>query len=99
MQSPDSSTKHFREVIPRLVGNEGGNHLHQIKMSINNYALTFCTLAVSSGWNECSLLTTYQQGLAPALRLYLGAYDDTVVSNDTNSIHVPSSPESLPWQK
>ncbi|KAI2644298.1 Transposon Tf2-9 polyprotein [Labeo rohita] len=73
------STKHFREVIPRLVGNEGGNHLHQIKMSINVYALTFCTLAVSSGWNERSLLTTYRQGLAHAMRLYLAAYDDTMV--------------------
>lgn len=79
MQSLDSSTKHFREVIPRLVGNEGGNHLHQIKMSINVYALTFCTLAVSSGWNERSLLTTYRQGLAHAMRLYLAAYDDTMV--------------------
>lgn len=45
--------------------------------SIQDYALKFRTLAAESGWNECSLITTYRQGLDPALWLHLSAYDNT----------------------
>ncbi len=39
--------------------------------------LRFRTLAAASGWNECSLITTYRQGLEPRLRLQLALYDDS----------------------
>lgn len=53
-------------------------YLRQRKSSINDYALRFCTLAVEIGWKECSVLTTYCQGLEPALWLHLFAYDDSI---------------------
>lgn len=40
--------------------------------------LKCCTLAATSGWNEHLLLTTYYQGLEPALQLHLSANDDTI---------------------
>ncbi len=42
------------------------------------YALKFRTLAVASGWDERALITTYRQGLNPALRLHLAIYDDVM---------------------
>ncbi len=50
--------------------------LRQGNMSINDYALKFRTLAAASGWNECSLLTTYRQELES--RLHLAAFDNTI---------------------
>ncbi len=71
-QSLNAFTTHFREVFGRPVGDasvgEQLYHLKQGKTSVQDYALRFCTLAASSGWNERSLLTTYRQGLEPSLR-------------------------------
>lgn len=47
-------------------------------MSVNDYDLKISTLAAASGWNECSLLTTYLEGLELRVRLHLTAYDDTI---------------------
>ncbi len=38
--------------------------------------LTGRALQWASGWTECSLLTTYRQGLEPRVHLQLSAYDD-----------------------
>ncbi len=71
---------HFREVFGRSPGDSSiGEQLYQLKqgaLSINQYSLKFRTLAAASGWNEPSLITAYQQGLNPQLRLHLAAYDD-----------------------
>ncbi len=53
-------------------------HLQQGQMSVTDYALKFRTLAVASGWDERALITTYRQGLNPALRLHLAIYDDVM---------------------
>lgn len=53
-------------------------HLRQGKMSIHYYSLKFRTLTAASGWNERSLLTIYQQGLDPRVRLHLAAYNDSI---------------------
>lgn len=47
-------------------------------MSISDYALKFKTLTAASGWNECSLTTTYRQGLNTGLWLHFTTYSDNV---------------------
>ena len=82
IQSYSSFIDHFREVFGRpawdpSIGEKLYN-LKQGKMSVNEYALQFRTLAATSGWNEQALLTTYRQGLEPRVRLHLAAYEDTI---------------------
>ncbi|ROL42855.1 Retrotransposon-derived protein PEG10 [Anabarilius grahami] len=73
---------HFKEVFgkPSLDSSIGEKlyNLKQGKMSVNEYALQFRTLAARSGRNEQALLTSYRQGLNPRVRLHLAAYEDTV---------------------
>lgn len=47
-------------------------------MSIHNYALKFRTVTTATRWNECSLLTTYRQGLNPRLLLHLATYGGNI---------------------
>ncbi|ROL41282.1 Retrotransposon-derived protein PEG10 [Anabarilius grahami] len=78
-QSIDNSVNHFHEVFGKPVGDtsvgEQLHHFHQRKMSINDYALKFRTLAAASRWNERSLLTTYRQGLETRVWLHLTSYE------------------------
>lgn len=80
-QSLDNFIAHFREVFGKPVGDTSVcdqlYHLLQGSLSITDYAITFRTFAAASGWNECTLLTTYWQGLEPRVRLQLIAYDDS----------------------
>ncbi|ROL43550.1 Retrotransposon-derived protein PEG10 [Anabarilius grahami] len=81
-KSYSSFVDHFREVFRKpswdsSIGKKLYN-LKQGKMSVNDYALQFRTLAARSGWNEHALLTTYRQGLDPQVRLHLAAYEDTI---------------------
>ncbi len=80
IQSFDSFVAHFREVFGRPYGDPSASdqlyHLRQGSLPIKEYALRFRTLAAASGCHEQSLLTTYQQGLEPRLRLQLAGYDD-----------------------
>lgn len=82
IQSYSSFIDHFREVFCRPAWDSSiGEKLYilkQGKMSVNEYALQFRTLAASSGWNEQALLTTYRQGLEARVRLHLAAYEDTI---------------------
>lgn len=66
-QAADSSTS--REKLFKL--NQGNSN-------INDYVLTFRTLAASCGWNVATLLTKFQQGLNPHLRLQLATHDDSM---------------------
>ncbi|KAK3531831.1 hypothetical protein QTP70_029712 [Hemibagrus guttatus] len=81
-QSYSSFVDHFKEVFGKpswdsSIGEELYN-LKQGKMSVNEYALQFRTLATKSGWNEQALLTSYRQGLDPQVRLHLPAYEDSI---------------------
>ncbi|KAK3510136.1 hypothetical protein QTP70_026851 [Hemibagrus guttatus] len=81
-QSYSGFVDHFKEVFGKpswdsSIGEELCN-LKQGKMSINEYALQFRTLAAKSGWNEQALLASYRQGLDPQVRLHLAAYEDTI---------------------
>ena len=82
IQSYSSFIDHFREVFGRPAWDSSiGEKLYNLKqgkMSVNEYALQFRTLAATSGWNEQALLTTYRQGLEPRVRLHLAAYEDTI---------------------
>lgn len=73
-QTLNNFISHFRVVFRIPDGDfyvgEQLYHLNQDKDSVSDYTLKFPTLAVASGWNERSLLTTYRQGLNPQLRLY-----------------------------
>ncbi len=73
---------HFKEVFGFAIGDSSVGeqlyHLQQGQMSVTDYALKFRTLAVASGWDERALITTYRQGLNPALRLHLAIYDDVM---------------------
>lgn len=76
---------HFHKVFGKPVGvlsvGQQLYHLHQGKMSINDYALKFRTLATTaSGRNEISLLTPYRQGLVSRVWLHLAAYNDFISS-------------------
>ncbi|KAK3512423.1 hypothetical protein QTP70_009845 [Hemibagrus guttatus] len=82
VQSYFSFVDQFKEVFGKpswdsSIGEELYN-LKQGKMSVNEYALQFRTLAAKSGWNEQALLTSYRQGLDPQLRLHLAAYEDSI---------------------
>ncbi|KAK3546860.1 hypothetical protein QTP86_003750 [Hemibagrus guttatus] len=82
VQSYSSFVDHFKEVFGKpswdsSIGEELYN-LKQGKMSINEYALQFRTLAAKSGWNKQTLLTSYCQGLDPQVRLHLAAYKDSI---------------------
>ncbi len=81
-QSLTNFTAHFRDVFGIPAGNSSaGEQLYRLQqgsMSIADYTLRFRTLAAASGWNECSLPTTFRQGLEPNLRLHLAAYDDSI---------------------
>ncbi|KAK3545798.1 hypothetical protein QTP70_013125 [Hemibagrus guttatus] len=82
IQSYSSFVNHFKEVFGKpswdsSIGEELYN-LKQGKMSINEYALQFRTLAAKSGWNEQALLTSYHQGLDPQVWLHLAAYEDSI---------------------
>uniref|UniRef100_A0A8C1MIW4 CCHC-type domain-containing protein n=1 Tax=Cyprinus carpio TaxID=7962 RepID=A0A8C1MIW4_CYPCA len=81
-QSYTSFVDHFREVFGKPTWDSSiGEKLYNLKqgkMSVNDYALQFRTLAATSGWNEQALLTTYRQGLDPQVRLHLAAYEDTI---------------------
>ncbi|KAK3510911.1 hypothetical protein QTP70_025547 [Hemibagrus guttatus] len=81
-QSYSGFIDHFKEVFgkPSWDSSIGEDlcHLKQGKMSINEYALQFRTLAGKSGWNEQALLASYRQGLDPQVRLHLAAYEDTI---------------------
>uniref|UniRef100_A0A8C2GHW3 Gypsy retrotransposon integrase-like protein 1 n=1 Tax=Cyprinus carpio TaxID=7962 RepID=A0A8C2GHW3_CYPCA len=81
-QSYTSFVDHFREVFGKPTWDSSiGEKLYNLKqgkMSVNDYALQFRTLAATSGWNEQALLTTYRQGLDPRVRLHLAAYEDTI---------------------
>ncbi|KAK3530547.1 hypothetical protein QTP86_027911 [Hemibagrus guttatus] len=81
-QSYSGFIDHFKEVFgkPSWDSSIGEDlcHLKQGKMSINEYALQFRTLAAKSGWNEQALLASYRQGLDPQVRLHLAAYEDTI---------------------
>lgn len=85
---------YFKVVFGRPVGDlsvsEQLYHLRQVTSSITYYSLRFRTLAAARGWNEKALLTTYRQGLNPALRLQLEIYDDTIGLEKCiqHSIHV-----------
>ncbi|MGL5881625.1 MAG: retrotransposon gag family protein, partial [Synechococcus elongatus] len=74
--------EHFREVFGKPSWDSSiGEKLYRLKqgkMSVNEYALQFRTLAARSGWNEQALLTSYRQGLDPQVRLHLAAYEDTI---------------------
>ncbi|KAK3562654.1 hypothetical protein QTP86_003394 [Hemibagrus guttatus] len=79
-QSYSSFIDHFKEVFGKpswdsSIGEELCK-LKQGKMSINEYALQFRTLAAKSGWNEQVLLTSYRQGPDP--QVHLAAYEDTI---------------------
>lgn len=80
--APEGFVSHFREVFGRPAGyssvREQLYHLRQVKMSISDYALRFRTLTAASGWNEHSLVTTYQQRLNPRLRVHLATYCDNI---------------------
>lgn len=80
-QSLDNFVNNFHKLFGKPAGDtsvgEQLYHLHQGKMSNNDYALKFRTLAAASGWNERSLLT-YWQGLETRVRLHIAAYDDTI---------------------
>ncbi|KAK3545111.1 hypothetical protein QTP70_000789 [Hemibagrus guttatus] len=81
-QSYSGFINHFKEVFVKpswdsSIGEELCN-LKQGKLSINEYALQFRTLAAKSGWNEQALLASYRQGLEPQVRLHLTAYEDTI---------------------
>ncbi|ROL50164.1 Retrotransposon-like protein 1 [Anabarilius grahami] len=82
IQSYSSFVYHFKEVFGKpswdsSIGEKLYN-LKQGKMSVNEYALQFRTLAAKSGWNEQVLLTSYRQGLDPQVRLHLVAYEDSI---------------------
>uniref|UniRef100_A0A9J7XS29 CCHC-type domain-containing protein n=1 Tax=Cyprinus carpio carpio TaxID=630221 RepID=A0A9J7XS29_CYPCA len=81
-QSYTSFVDHFREVFGKPTWDSSiGEKLYNLKqgkMSVNDYALQFRTLAATSGWNEQALLTTYRQGLDPRVWLHLAAYEDTI---------------------
>ncbi|KAK3568426.1 hypothetical protein QTP86_006935 [Hemibagrus guttatus] len=82
VQPYSSFVDHFKEVFGKpswdsSIGEELYN-LKQGKMSVNEYALQFRTLAAKSGWNEQALLTSYRQGLDPQVRLHLAAYEDSI---------------------
>ncbi|ROL50881.1 Retrotransposon-derived protein PEG10 [Anabarilius grahami] len=82
IQSYSSFVDHFKEVFGKPLWDSSiGEKLYNLKqgkMSVNEYALQFRTLAARSGWNEQALLTTYRQGLDPRVRLHLAAYEDTI---------------------
>lgn len=81
-QSLDSFVAHFHKVFGKPAGDTSiGDQLYhskQGKLSINDYALKFCTLAAASSWKESSLITTFRQGLSPQLQLHLTAYNDPI---------------------
>ncbi|KAK3516189.1 hypothetical protein QTP70_005696 [Hemibagrus guttatus] len=82
IQSYSSFIDHFKEVFGKpswdsSIGEELYN-LKQGKMSVNEYAFQFRTLAAKSRWNEQALLTSYCQGLDPQVRLHLTAYEDSI---------------------
>ncbi|ROL42302.1 Retrotransposon-like protein 1 [Anabarilius grahami] len=81
-QTYSGFVEHFREVFGKpswdfSIGEKLYN-LKQGKLSINEYALQFRTLAARSRWNEQALLTSYRQGMDPRVRLHLAAYEDTI---------------------
>ncbi|KAK3547900.1 hypothetical protein QTP70_000359 [Hemibagrus guttatus] len=81
-QSYSSFVDHFKEEFGKpswdsSISKELYN-LKQGKMSVNEYALQFRTLAAKSGWNEQALLTSYRQGLVPQVRLHLAVYEDSI---------------------
>uniref|UniRef100_A0A8C2L193 Retrotransposon gag domain-containing protein n=1 Tax=Cyprinus carpio TaxID=7962 RepID=A0A8C2L193_CYPCA len=82
IQSYTSFVDHFREVFGKPTWDSSiGEKLYNLKqgkMSVNDYAIQFRTLAATSGWNEQALLMTYRQGLDPRVRLHLTAYEDTI---------------------
>uniref|UniRef100_A0A8C1XXR9 ribonuclease H n=1 Tax=Cyprinus carpio TaxID=7962 RepID=A0A8C1XXR9_CYPCA len=82
IQSYTSFVDHFREAFGKPTWDSSISeklyNLKQGKMSVNDYALQFRTLAATSGWNEQALLTTYRQGLDPRAWLHLAAYEDTI---------------------
>ncbi len=81
-QSFNNFVSHFREVFGWPHGDPTTSdqlyHLRQGSQPIKEYALRFRTLAAASGWNECSLITTYRQGLEPRLHLQMASYDDNL---------------------
>ncbi|KAK3554648.1 hypothetical protein QTP70_031051 [Hemibagrus guttatus] len=80
--SYSSFVDHFKEVFGKPSWNSSiGEELYNLKqgkMSVNEYALQFRTLAAKSRWNEQVLLTSYHQGLDPQVRLHLTAYEDSI---------------------
>ncbi len=82
ISSLEDFVTHFREVFSQPT-TEVSVHdelfrLRQADSSIHEYTLRFRTLAASSGWNEVALLSTYRQGLNPALHQQMSIYDDSV---------------------
>lgn len=75
-------TAHFKEVLDQIASSLSVHdrlfRLRQGRSTVWEYAVQFCTLADSSGWNEAALLTAFQQGLNPSVRIQMAIYDDTV---------------------
>ncbi|KAL0172961.1 hypothetical protein M9458_033272 [Cirrhinus mrigala] len=78
----DSLIKYFRIVFGKPIEDssvcDALLHLRQGKMSVQEYALKFRTLAASSGWNERALITVFRNGLNPTLRLQLACINDDI---------------------
>ncbi|KAL0146841.1 hypothetical protein M9458_057780 [Cirrhinus mrigala] len=78
----DSFIKYFRIVFGKPSEDssvcDALLHLRQGKMSVQEYALKFHTLAASSGWNERALITVFRNGLNSALRLQLACINDDI---------------------
>ncbi|XP_077050559.1 uncharacterized protein LOC143700777 [Siphateles boraxobius] len=74
--------RHFKEVFGQTTSELSVHdqlfNLHQADNSVSIYALQFCTLAATSGWNETALLTTFRQGINPEFRQLMVVYDDTM---------------------
>ncbi|KAL7864359.1 hypothetical protein AOLI_G00157790 [Acnodon oligacanthus] len=70
---------------PPQGGREAGEQLMVLKQgrcTVSDYALTFRTLAVQSGWNEASLITAFRQGLSADIQTELACRDDSLSLDD-----------------
>ncbi|KAI2661157.1 Transposon Tf2-6 polyprotein [Labeo rohita] len=52
--------------------------LHQGKLPIHEYILRFCTLSLTSGWNDSALLAVFRRGLNTNIRQQMAIYEDNV---------------------
>lgn len=74
-------------------GRERGERLLQLRQgdqTATEYALTFWTVAASSGWNEPALRTLFRRGLCEEVQTELACRDDNLTLERTHCDGHPS---------